>query len=203
MGKKTLALISTLFLCIILTRAGTVDAQASTIAVIPASQTIALPGQLFSVDITITSVPASTQYIINNITWDPNIIELEHGTEADIIQGPFLGGAIFLVTISATPGQIDEVTEARLTGTKSGSGILFTINFRSKAAGVTQVKIGFAIFYSGLLPSDIPNVNNATVTVTPEFPASMLLPLFLTATSIVLIVATVWSRKRRSHIKVP
>lgn len=202
MGKKTLPLLCTLLIVIILTRAGTADAQVSTLAVDPPTKTVDNPGLLFTVDIKITNAPTMMQYIITNIMWDPNIIELETGTESDVVKGPFLGGDVFLVTIGL-PGFIDEVTEAKLSGTTSGSGTLFTIKFRSKAMGTTNITIEYGSrLLNGLTIADFPNRNNGTVTVVPEFPASMLLPLFLTATAITFIAATVL-RKRRSYIKVP
>jgi len=206
MGKKILPLICILLSYIILARVGTADAQQATLSVIPDSITVDEPGQLFTVDVTITDAPLMTQYIIRNITWDPDIIELEHGTKADFVQGPFLSSAGSTVFLLKTPelGRQPEVTCATLgLETNSGDGTFFTIKFKAKAMGESDIDIAYCVLMNGITIVDTPDRQKAHVTVMPEFPASMLLPLFLTATSIALIAATVWSRKRRGAIRIP
>ena len=207
MGKKALLLICTFFLCIVLARTGTVDAGISTLAVYPSSQIVSQPGKYFTVNFTITGAPALTQWIVNNITWNPAVVSLATNTTGDIIEGPFLkafGATTFLVTPNPTEAKIDEATCILSIATGSGgSGTLFTINFTSKAVGFSDIKIQVGVLLKGLELADLPNITNGTVTVVPEFPASMLLPLFLGATSTALIARTVWSRKRRIRVSVP
>jgi len=119
----------------------------------------------FVATVEIVGAPAMTQYIVE-LDWDPAVLELETGTEGDFTQGPFLGGAIFLVTLSVDPGHVDEVTEARLTGTKSGSGDAFYIAFHAKGPGVTEITLVRHLMYNGLIPIANDAING-TVTVLP------------------------------------
>ena len=202
MGSKKLLLICTFLLYMILARTGTANALGeSTIYVDPPTKTVNTPGENFNVTVKVTNGPFMTQYA-TNLTWNPAVIELQTGTESDVVKGTFLNGEMFLVTIGTTPGRIAEITEAKLAGVASGSGTLFTVKFRSKAVGVTPININFAVFLNGLDVADEPTRNNATVTVLPEFPATLLLSFFLTATAIAFIAKTMLSRKRRD-IKIP
>jgi len=202
MGKKTLLLICTLLLCILLIRTGTTNAQLSTVAVNPASLTVDQPNELFNVTITITDAPEMTQFIINNITWDPTVLELETGTETDIVEGPFLksfGSTVFL-TQSITSGKIGEVTCVLSSeGYASGSGDLFTIKFRSKAEGISDINIGFCVLLKELDVADLPQLQNGTITVIPEFPMHMFLIVFLLVTTTIALMARSQMRKRRLY----
>jgi len=104
----------------------------------------------FTVDIKIFDTPAITQYIIRNITWDPTKLELKTGTEEDIVQGTFLGGT-FLVSLGIESDRIAEVTEARVSGTRSGSGLLFQVLFHCLAPGDTTIHLEFAVLLNGLV----------------------------------------------------
>jgi len=204
MGKKTLLLTCTFLLCIFLARAGTVDAAISTVAVNPPSLTVLQPNQSFTVIINITNAPTMTQYLLN-ITWDPDVLELETGTEADVVEGPFLksfGSTIFLVK-TPEPDRLPEVTCGLLYGYANGDGDLFTIKFRSKAVGVSDINIAYCVLFNELVVADIPNLQKGTVTVLPEFTAFMLLLLLLTTTAFALITKKVWSRKRRIPATIP
>jgi hypothetical protein len=206
MEKKTLPLICAVLLCIILANAGTVDAQTLTIGVYPTSLTVDAPGQLFTIYINITDAPTMDFYDMYNITWNPDVLELETGTEADIVEGPFMkafGTTITLVQ-DIEPGRIGDIACGFLTVSfAEGSGNLFEIKFRGKAEGVSDIYIEYAYVLNGsslvdeFFQEDLPY---STVTVIPEFPASMLLPLFLIATAIAVVTVTVWSRKRRMPI---
>jgi hypothetical protein len=209
MRKKTLALLSTFLLFVILARTETADAQTMALAVDSKTVDISVT-QLFTVSINITNAPTMTQYIMTSITWDPAVLELETGTDADVVKGDFLAGDVFIATIGSMSGNIEEVTEGKLSGTKSGSGNLFKIKFRAKTEGTSLVGIGFCILLNDLTPvGDTTGlygyiaVTNGTIDVVPEFPIAMLLPCFLIVTTIAIIAATVWSRKRQIPIKIP
>ena len=107
------------------------------------------PCTYFTVEIWITDTPDITQYIIE-FTWDTAVLELATGTDTDVHKGTFLAGDVFLVTISGA-GLIEEVTEAKLAGTKSGSGLLFTIDFHCKAIGDTTIAFVRSVLLNGLV----------------------------------------------------
>jgi len=207
MGKKTLLLICTILLSIVLARVGTANAEPAILSVIPDFIVVEEPGREFNVTITITNAPLMTQWIIRNVTWNPDVIELVHAppSKVDIQQGDFLSSAGSTVFLIKTPelGRLPEITCATLgLETNSGDGTLVTIKFKAKAMGESDINIEYGVLLNGITTVDTPDRQKSHITVVPEFPAFMLLPLFLTATSIALIAATVWSRKRRSYISV-
>jgi len=205
MEKKILPLFCILFICIIMIRTGTANAQGTIVAFDPITITVDQPGTMFAVNITVTNAPNMTQWTIRNITWNPSVLQLN--TTSQIVEGPFLKAVDTTVFLSKPPnnteGRLPEVTCATLTLKKaSGNGTLCTIWFFAKTTGVTQLCFGFARF-TDVDTLIYPETVNGTVTVVPEFPASMLLPLFLGATTIAIIAATVLSRKRRIRLNIP
>jgi hypothetical protein len=110
-------------------------------------------GHSFEAFVKIVDAPEFTQFIVE-ITWDSDVLELETGTEADVIQGDFLGGEIFVVA-GIEPGHIGEVTEAKLAGTASGTGTAFKIKFHVKASGDSEIHLERAILLNGLIYGDI------------------------------------------------
>jgi len=167
LGLVSAILLLSMFLPII---TKTANAQTSTISVYPTHKTVNAPSQLFTIDIIITHAPTLTQWIIANITWDSTILELETGTDVDIVEGPFLksvpgSNTVFLSKIPEL-GRIPEATCAFLTfNTTSGDGILCTIKFRSKAVGTSDVSIDSAFLLNELDLVDIPLLQIGTVTV--------------------------------------
>ena len=169
--KKTLPLIYTLLLCIMLATIDTAYAQTSTIYVDPSSKTVNSLGQLFTIDINIANAPTMDFYDIYNITWDPAVIELEHGTDADIVEGPFLkslGDTLFTVKPPEL-GRIENIACGLLPNVEaSGSGTLFTIKFRSKAVGTSDIKIELAYIMDVMRDPnwvEYPKLNSGTVLV--------------------------------------
>jgi len=111
------------------------------------------PCSNFLVNVSIVGAPDITQYIIE-ITWDPDLLELQTGTEADVVQGPFLrtaGGTVYIVK-TPEPDRLPEVTEALLMAPPyaSGSGTLFQIKFHCKAPGNATIHLTRAILLKEL-----------------------------------------------------
>jgi len=109
------------------------------------------PCDNFQVIVKVADAPEFTQYIIE-ISWDPNVLELQTGTADDVIQGPFMsgfGGTVFLVT-DPEPGRLPEVTEALLAGYASGTGDLFYINFHAKGVGDSPITLERAVLLKEL-----------------------------------------------------
>jgi hypothetical protein len=208
MRKKIPLLFCSFLICVILAETRTANAQTSTMAVDPASLEIAAPGELFTVNITITNAPIITQFIINDLTWDPDILELETGTVNDFVEGPFLksvpGSTTVWLVQAPQIGRAPEISNAYMTGgpCPGGDGVLFTIRFRAKANGTSSIHVDAAWLLNGLQIADTPTLENGSVIVIPEFPTSMVIPAFLITTTVTLIAAIVL-RKRRNPIKIP
>ena len=215
MGKKTLLLICTFFLCstLALARAGTAGAQENKIFLYPSYYEVSAPGEEFEIYINITVTHAIDFFAIQNITWDPDIIELRYGNESDFVEGPYMseyGTTGFVVTgINQTAGRVDEAMNGYISMSERppGSGNLFKILFRGKAEGETLISMEYAYLldaYSDpewyLDPTNGLVLEPGTVHVIPEFPSVILMLLLLIVITSVLIISTARSRKRQSHI---
>jgi len=108
------------------------------------------PCEYFWVYVRVYNTPDITQYIVT-LTWDPTNLELATGTEADVVKGDFLGGEVFLVTLGITPGRLEEVTEAKLSGTKAGSGLLFKVYFHCTAPSDDVIHFEQGILLNGMV----------------------------------------------------
>jgi hypothetical protein len=209
MKKGILLLLTCAFLfCLALPRTEPANAAISTISVSPSTITVDQPGMTFNVTFRLTNAPNMTQFIVNNITWNPAIIELATGSDNDFIEGPLLksfGSTVFMTSYpSASDGIIDEVTCALLTTyvTPGSSGDIFTITFRSKIVGTTSIDIGYGILLRDLDIADEPTLQGGTVNVVPEFSPIVLLMLLLSAT-VVALTAKNLGRKRQKTINLP
>lgn len=200
MGKKLILPVSILFICLILTRIGTANAQTTIFAIDPLSQTIPEPGITFDVNITVTDAITITQWALN-VTWNPDILDFVEITERDFLSQN--GSTMFLAKPAET-GRIPEVTCLLMVDKLvSGDGVLCTITFNATAEGESNINIDWGVtidYYTGVETEA--EIINGAATVVPEFPASMLLPIFLIATIIVLL-ATTRLRKRLSCTIVP
>jgi hypothetical protein len=198
MRKKILLILCILLMYAILSMARTANAQTPVIAVDPASVTVDEPGQSVSVNITVTDAPDVTQWALN-VTWNPAVLEIVD-PDNDIVEGPFLKnvGSTMFAFKPVTPGCIPEMFSMLMVDKNaSGNGVLCTITFNATAPGATEINIDFGIFLQGLNVI-WPELTDGTVTVIPEFPMSVLLPLFLTTTAVIIAIAkTFLSRKRR------
>lgn len=202
MRKKLLLVTFMFIICIAMT--GTAKAQ-TLISFVPSPHQVSEPGLTFQINVTVTNSPAIIQWMLK-ISWNASVIEF-----MDIDEGPFLSqdGALS-TTFLAKPyvpgsGNLSEVTcILMVAGTTSGSGTLTTITFNATEVGETDL----TIYESALLDE---GWNNQTyskelghVTVIPEFPASVILPLFLVITAVTVLIAKMaWSRRRRGYIDAP
>jgi hypothetical protein len=204
--KKKILLLSSLFLIYIgLSGIGSANSAVSTITVV-APLISPMPGELFTVNVTITGAPQLTQWIIDNITWNPAYIELETNSSASLIEGTFMKpyGTTVWFAKPTVSGRAPEVFVGYISGgpCPGGNGLLCQLKFRAKALGSSDIRLGAAWLLDGLTIVDTPNRVNATLNVTPEFPMSTLIPIFLITTTMTLI-AVITLRKKRSLIKIP
>jgi hypothetical protein len=185
----TILLICTFLSCIPLARAETSSSGISTIYVWPASKVVN-PSDLFTLYFNISGAPTCDFWNIYNITWDPTVIQLEHGTDADIVEGPFFkahGSTIIVAAgVNNTKGQIWNIACGFLSGgPASGSGNLFYIKFKAKAnPSTTTITIGSpnpdypAFLMLGPDLADFPNLQGGTVTVGSQVSTVSVWPAF-------------------------
>lgn len=201
MRKKLVSLVAfTFILCMVLTNTRRANASTPTFAVQPASIEVPEPGQTIQVNITVTDSPSIVQWALN-ITWNPDVLDF-----VDIIEGNFLkqNGSTMFLPKPAEPGKIPEVTCLLMVDkVVSGNGTLCTITFNATAVGESNINIDWGVVLDQYGNETEATLLDGTTTVVPEFPASMLLPLFLGATTIAIIAATVLSRKRRIRLNIP
>lgn len=210
MKKKFLLLIPcVLIACTAIT--SIVKAQEAIIAVDPPSYTAPEPSHTFPVNITITNVIDLWSWKIR-LSWNPSTLSLAVDPDTGdplIEEGPFLkaaGSTLFLFKPpNQTGGYIKELSCTLMVSKEvSGSGTLATITFNATAVGESNITMP----ETDLVDLDENPISctviNGAVTVVPEFPASLILPLFLTITAITALIAKmVWPRKRRGYINTP
>ena len=162
-------------------------------------------GSDFNVSVKIANSPAIDFFSVK-IHWNPALVTLKtNNTDNDVLTGGFLtffAGPSAAGTHYAT-GTLDDVSGYRTSGSSSGSGTLFIMAFHAKAlsSGSDIAIIGMNTDTYLQLSGDQMNitdtVNGSLIIVIPEFPVSALLPVFLGATTVAIVAATVSSRKRR------
>lgn len=218
MGKKTLPLICTLLFCIILATTGTANAQEEVkIEIIfenGLNEIVKEQCDNFTVTVKVTLPPGvEINFCDVEIHWNTTVLELQTGNAAtDVIEGPWMKS--FGTTLFASQpadnvnGILPDIAGGYLAGgPATGSGDFCYIEFHMKAAGESNITLfdpappgDQTYLLMGAQLVDIDVVINGLVV--PEFPAALLLPLFLIITTIAIIATTLWSRKRRIPIKI-
>jgi hypothetical protein len=171
--------------------ASRVGAQAATVSIVPASSTVPNVGLPFSVNVTVENV--ENLYGLQLRLYYPN--NLLNGTNAT--KGPFLdaGGITsalivsnFIDSYNATYGLLSVL--CLRTGNApgvNGSGTLATINFRSISTGGPAVLHLDDVILSDPNQTEISTTTvDGEVTVIPEYPALLILPLLVASTLVAL-----------------
>lgn len=193
MKARLLIFIATLmFASMTITRAG---AQQATVEVVPASYTVLDVGLSFSANVTVQGVENLYGYELK-LFYSNDIL---NGTS--VTQGPFLktGGAstffyvaAFTDGYNATHGLLNLVcsrTAANATGV-NGTGTLVTVTFKSVSANGPRSLILADIKLSDPNSTAIPYAAlDGEVTVLPEFPAALLIPLFMALTLVAIMLS--------------
>jgi hypothetical protein len=156
----------------------------------------------FNVSVTITNAPDIDFFSIN-ITWDPAVITLKHNdTSIDVLNGGFMptftGPSAALTKLAK--GNLGDVCGFNTVGYNSGNGTLFKMIMHSIKPANSSILIIAPNLDSYIMHTDtqetIDAVVNGTILI-PEFSVSMLLTVFLVASTLAIAAATVSSRKRR------
>jgi hypothetical protein len=207
--KKTLLLVSIFFLFIILTTAPLVTVKAApacTVSVVFGNglSTMTLNQDTdFNVSVKITNSPAIDFYSIK-IQWDPTLVKLkDNDTSLDLLDGGFMifaGPSAYGTHLAA--GTLDDVAGYTLTGTSSGNGTLFKMLMHCMVPGNSTIQIVSpnidTYIMNGVNQLNIDSVVDGSLAVViPEFSTSVLLTIFLVASTLAIAAATVSSRKRR------
>jgi hypothetical protein len=175
-------------------------AQEATVSVVPASYTVPNDGLAFNVNVTIENVNDLYGYQFE--LFYPN--DILNGTS--VTQGPFLetGGqptffdlANFTDNYNATDGLINVVclrTNPSAPGV-NGDGVLAIIIFNSTSNSGPETLHLADVLLSNSNVSAIPFTTvDAQVTVVPEFPVALVLPLLMVLT----LVAIAFGKKRET-----
>jgi hypothetical protein len=175
----------------IIMRAG---AQQATVEVVPASYTVPNVGLTFSANVTVQGVENLYGYEFK-LFYSNDIL---NGTS--VTQGPFLktGGAstFFYVAeftdgYNATHGLLNVVslrTATNATGV-NGTGTLATVTFKSVSANGPRNLSLADVKLSDPNSTPIPYAAlDGEVTVLPEFPATLLIPLFMALTLVAIML---------------
>lgn len=174
------------------------SAQQAVVQVVPASYTVPDLGATYNVNITIQDVENLYGYDLK--LYYPN--DILNGTSAT--QGPFLktGGfntfftANFTDKYNATNGLLSVLCSrvGNVSGA-DGEGTLVIIMFKSKSNGGPETLHLADVALSDPNPAAINfTTSDGGVTVVPEFPTTLILPLLMISASAAIIL-----RKRRGH----
>jgi len=221
MRKKMLPLICIFFLCMILARTGKAEALNTSTAKVEVifenglNEIVKTAGDNFVVSIKLT-LPAGVviDYWDMEIHWNTAALSLQNGIVSDVVEGPFMSAFgttdYGLQSPDNAAGILPDISCGFLTGgDASGSGILCTIKFHCIVPGDGLITIYLPNEESYLLDQVGPDYEVVLIdpavagNVVPEFPAFLLLPLFLVATTVAIITVAVRSRKQRIPINIP
>lgn len=180
----------------------------TTVTVDPSSYTAPEPGHTFSVNITVNNLYATGDHgglwaWMVRIRWNASVLNVT--SRGDVKEGDFLTNVNPDTTFrfwSPRPGELPEILgRFNVEEEAEGSGTLVTITFNATAEGETDIEV-YETDFIDFADNNIPlTVITGTVAVVPEFPASMIMPLFLIATAAVAVIANiVRSRRRRGYI---
>ena len=180
-----------------------VGAEQATVRVVPASYTVPNVGLTFDVNITVESVENLYGYEFK--LYYPN--DILNGTS--VTQGPFLktGGVATFFSVftfkddyNATHGLVNVVcTRMGNVSGVNGNGTLATITFTSTSRNSPELLHLDGVKLSDPNPSAIPfTAVDGEVTVIPEFPVALILPLLIGLT---LVAITLRERTKNHRAK--
>ena len=140
------------------------------------------------------------------ISWDPSVLSC-----VSVSRGPFIPDPVMWLAAPPNASAIPSQSCISMTVPKTGyngSGTLATITFNATAVGNTYLRLTGTYLLDPKTTSTKPvliehTVEDGTVTVVPEFPTSIILPLFLMATAGIAVLVKIFAKKSRYCIKVP
>jgi len=209
---KTALLMMLAMLFVVSATINLVSAQPMTLAVDPAYKEIQEEdiGKTFTVNVTISNAPADPgvagiQFILE---WNSSVVK---GVNIELPTGHFMTpdgdtANLWIIWLSAYDGYAEYgVTYYDMNRSiemgyvpKSGGGVLATITFNSTAAGTTTLSFTEVVIGDAEGNSLDFTTESGTIVVIPEFPAFLLLPVFMIATLVAIIITKrTWLRNTR------
>ncbi len=195
--KQMVTALTLMILALCLSTSSLVQAQEPSVTIEPTELVVPSPGETFTIDVTLNDV---TQWSwACTVSFNSDAAECT-GFEA----GPFNpSGTDAVGFIDNDSGTITGLAGFHLDAeTVTGSGVILTLEFMAKDSGSSEnpASLDLQIFDVNYMPEaqtspptidaiDIPEnqIQQANVTVIPEFPTILMVPLFLIATAIVVI----------------
>jgi hypothetical protein len=188
--KRRLLFLAIILMSVIVAR---VRAQQATVSLVPASYTVPNVGLTFTVNVTVENVEDLYGWELK-LYYPNNVL---NGTSAT--EGPFLkldgNPTVFIIvnftdSYNATYGLLEVLClrTSHVIGL-SGNGTLATIAFRTTATDGTETLHLANVKLSDPTPNQIPSTSvDGDVTVIPEFPAALILPLIIVSTLAIIIL---------------
>ena len=194
--KKLLLTPSILIVCLVMTNA--VNAAEAAIVVEPANLEVPGPGETFTVNITITDVADLWGWSCV-VSWNSSVVNC-----TGVAMGPFNpSGTFLLYVIDNDVGWIEKLAAGTVVeDSVTGSGVLAILTFTAKEVGDVNLTISEANYINYPDIVFYPPVNQqAEIIVVPEFPAFLIIPVFLIATAAMVILAKrCWSRRSQDYV---
>lgn len=159
------------------------------------------PGESFLVNITVANITGSGADGLwaaeFKLWYDPALINA-----TEVTRGPIWGPNPFVAVNDLTvPGRVWWGVTLIMEPSFTGSGTVATINFTALAMDTTLLYLNETILGDHHIPSQpiAHTTEDASVTVVPEFPTAIILPLLVVASLVAALMGKkAWSRKRRS-----
>ena len=185
-----------------------VHAQLPYISLNPTETTVPAPGETFTVDVNITEITDLYGYefklafnttILNATAVTPGPVNTEAGI-FKLLPGEIVDSTYVWVPLrNASDGYVH--AGCMFVGTFDGSGILMTINFTALAEGNCTLHLYNTVFGNSIGQEIEHSTLDGTVTVVPEFPVAIVMPLLLITTLAAAFLAKmVRSRKRKDAL---
>jgi len=170
-----------------------VDPNANMIIVAPSS-VVDTTGQTFKVNITVTGVTSMWAWSCV-VTWNSSVVNCTLKAV-----GPFNpAGTSLIGVIDNVGGTIPKLSSYTTEeDTVTGSGLVCTLTFKTKALGNVNLNVSTAnyIDYPAKVKYDFNSVTQAPITVVPEFPTFLIVPmLFIMTATIAIAMKKRWMKK--------
>jgi hypothetical protein len=202
LAKKLRYMIPLLIPCMLIafmSTTNTVNAPSVVLGFNPLVYEATAVGQTFKINVTIANIDNCADWIVR-LSWNPAILSCEAHAQGSFLSS--IGSTDYDCVINNVLGKVEDWFAALLVpGHASGSGTLGTLTFKSKAVGQTSLTIYFYLFHDeDYNEVTMDEVKNCNITVVPEFPAPIILLLFMISTVAVAVIAKkFYTRKRWSH----
>jgi len=212
--KKSVALMAILLIGVFAFAARPVKAQQTEIKMIPAVVTGILPGATITEDVFVY-IPGPTKLLqwVLSVSWNPAVLDFVSQTEGNFIKNQ-TGSSIFVPgAVDPVAGKVEGVTCGSLSGDGViGAGVIVTFQWQAKAVGSSVLDLlGDTVAAPKPMWLDPTGnqyefdlVTDGSVTVVPEFPEFLVVPLFILMTLVtVVLTKKLWMRKRWDHLNAP